>query len=97
MSGCITGCVYGPPPVDPANSESSSATVESEVSNKGYDPSDNMNEEVYGPPEWFGMSEDEESVEEETEAPDIESSEEEESFNPGDNVIECVYGPPEMM
>lgn len=97
MSGCITGCVYGPPPVDPANSESSSAAVESDTSDNRYDPSDNMNEDVYGPPEWFGVSDGEPSDEEEDiDAPEIESSDEEISFDPEDNSMACVYGPPEM-
>lgn len=66
----LNGCVYGPPPesgagdgvqtADPAQTTAVSSEEEQETTSRtlkyqdSYDPADNDNEEVYGPPEYFG-------------------------------------------
>ena len=50
-----------------------------------YDPADNMEEDVYGPPEMFY---------DDSTRPD---DDEIEIFVPDDNMEVTVYGPPEMM
>ena len=44
----VTGCVYGPPKDDP--SDSSRETQETTQVVDDFDPDDNMNGDVYGPP-----------------------------------------------
>lgn len=44
----VTGCVYGPPKDDP--SDSSRETQETSQVVDDFDPDDNMNGDVYGPP-----------------------------------------------
>ncbi len=53
--GCnMTGCVYGPPPTssDASDATKKQTTTASETE-ESIDPSDNQNEDVYGPPEFF--------------------------------------------
>ena len=83
-------CVYGPPPS--SLNPSSDITTYDDSSSKNapedtFEPSDNQNEDVYGPPEYFdpSLSEDEPEVDE----PD--------DFDPSMNEIPSVYGPPEML
>ena len=90
VGGMNTG-VYGPPPADASESSSTSSAVTSDDSvpepeeetsvqtnsdDYSYEPSMNINEDVYGPPEWFEES-DEPSVEESEESEGSEGSEEE--------------------
>lgn len=60
--------------------EETAAETESE-----FDPSENIPEDVYGPPSWFGMPD------EEPEESDPAQSE----FDPAEEIPEAVYGPPE--
>ena len=53
---------------------------------KGFDPGDNENEDVYGPPEMFGLSPDPEEPEEDIDAP--------EDFDPDEDIIVALYGCP---
>lgn len=88
MSGCLgnLGCVYGPPPVQP-NNNSEITTPSSQAEN--FDPSDNIPQDVYGPPV-------EESFNDESQLPDKTSSEEND-FDPSDEIPALVYGPPSDM
>lgn len=74
-------CVYGPPPPEYDYSTTDETS--------DFDPSDNIEEPVYGPPEWFDTP----AETEDTNGEDIVPVPEE--FNPDDNLDECVYGPPE--
>ncbi len=80
-------CVYGPPPDDydidvrPSYSETERTDV--------FDPSENIPEEVYGPPSYFDGTEECEVSEETTESA--------ETFDPAENIAETVYGPPISM
>ena len=74
--------------------ETSEAAPEAETTAEepvGFDPEDNVPEDVYGPPSWFGEPDEDPTEEMEGEtAPIVESS-----FDPEDNVAVTVYGPPE--
>lgn len=80
-------CVYGPPPDDynigvpPSYSETERPEV--------FDPSENIPDEVYGPPSYFGGTEEEVLSEETTESAD--------TFYPEENIADPVYGPPISM
>lgn len=68
----FNGCAYGPPPehydsLDPENGiavtdesgtpQDSETAEDTEAVSEEFDPADNVNEEVYGPPEDFDMGE----------------------------------------
>ncbi len=79
-------CVYGPPPDDynigvpPSYSETERPEV--------FDPSENIPDEVYGPPSFFDGTDEEETT--------VETVESAETFDPAENIAETVYGPPTM-
>ena len=95
--------VYGPPPDDynyrvESVDVQTAETTESHDTADVFDPADNQNADVYGPPEWFGGApESEESVEtEETEDTDESRLEPDiDIYKPEMNITPCVYGPPE--
>lgn len=62
-----------------------------------FDPSDNEIETVYGPPEYFGLEEDDEFDPSDNELEDVYGPppDEEDSYQPEDNIEPPVYGPPE--
>ncbi len=51
----ITGCVYGPPPEETAESAPETKTEETVAVEPTVDPDDNINADVYGPPEDFNV------------------------------------------
>ena len=92
-------CVYGPPESLGLNQSSDIKTYDDSqnerqttvtTTNTEFRPEDNENEDVYGPPEYFGAEP------EEPDDPEEESSAPEDSFDPEENLNVCVYGPPEM-
>ena len=102
----MNACVYGPPPdstqssvikTDPAMSqvETSKAaddtTTTTTAKTDDFDPSENQNEDVYGPPEWFGGEPDEP---EESDDDTAQSGERTDSDSSG-NENASVYGQPE--
>ncbi|MBR1750186.1 MAG: hypothetical protein IJ740_04755 [Ruminococcus sp.] len=99
-------CVYGPPPDSVDNSivksdQGSSqkdmkqtTTTATSAKETEFDPSENQNEDVYGPPEMFGLyggDDDDPSSEEEP----IDESDTKPEFDPSENENAAVYGPPE--
>lgn len=94
-------CVYGPPESLGLNQSSDIKTYDDSQNEKPsatttttrFKPEDNENEDVYGPPEFFGAEPEEPDDPEE---PEEESSAPVDSFDPEDNLNVCVYGPPEM-
>ncbi len=76
----LSACAYGPPPESDFPDHSSDTPA---AESNDFDPADNVNYDVYGPPGW-------EWEDETTEESDIG-----ESFDPADNYNEVVYGPPE--
>ena len=74
--------VYGPP-----NYFEEETTVD-ETSGNNFEPEDNVGEDIYGPPEMFGLEE--EYEEEETEVTT------ENTFAEEENTAAPLYGPPEM-
>ncbi|WP_028511096.1 hypothetical protein [Ruminococcus sp. NK3A76] len=63
-----------------------------------FDPNDNLNEDVYGPPEWFDDSSEEEPAETTAAKPKTTTTAKttkDTDYDPDDNFNECVYGPPE--
>ena len=79
----LNACVYGPPPNSSAIvPEKNTITTTQPEQTEEFDPSDNQNADVYGPPEMFNTEPDEPEVTEE--------------FDPDDNMNAAVYGPPEM-
>ncbi len=81
----LNGCVYGPPPDSSAivpEKNTITTTQPKQTENEEYDPSDNQNADVYGPPEMFNSEPEEPEVTEE--------------YDPDDNMNAAVYGPPEM-
>lgn len=51
----ITGCVYGPPAEETASSTPETKTEETAAPEPTVDPDDNINADVYGPPEDFDV------------------------------------------
>lgn len=101
----MNACVYGPPPESVhsdviktdrvgTQEETSKAvddtTTTTTAKETDFDPSENQNEDVYGPPEWFGGEPDEPE-----ESDDTAQSEQRQEFDPSGNENACVYGPPE--
>ncbi len=81
----LNACVYGPPPDSSAivpEKNTITTTQPKQTENEEYDPSDNQNADVYGPPEMFNSEPEEPEVTEE--------------YDPDDNMNAAVYGPPEM-
>ena len=52
----VTGCVYGPPPDEPEETSRITKTEETEAPAPTVDPDDNINADVYGPPEDFNVN-----------------------------------------
>ncbi|MDE7293873.1 MAG: hypothetical protein K2N72_05565 [Oscillospiraceae bacterium] len=47
----LSACAYGPPPESDFPNHSSGEVYDTPVGN-GFDPADNVNYDVYGPPDW---------------------------------------------
>ena len=72
--------------------ETSETAPEAETTEPdGFEPEENVPEDVYGPPSWFGEPDEDPTEEMEDETASIGES----SFDPEDNVAVTVYGPPE--
>jgi hypothetical protein len=89
----LNACAYGPPPDSIRPDKNTDTTT---VKTTEYDPSENENPAVYGPPEYFDPSSNQNG---DVYGPpeDFGFSEPEEDFDPSLNENRCVYGPPEMM
>lgn len=105
MSGSACLCipipysVYGPPFEDSANTSSSSPET---VSEEDFNPEKNIEECVYGPPEWFDVEEETETTPEEaepetseqpSEAAETEESREETETEPTETATESEISP----
>lgn len=63
MATNVNGCVYGPPPVDDTASKTilpSEKNSEVITDSSNFSPEENIPIDVYGPPSYFGNSDEEE-------------------------------------